>query len=94
VWGSAQYQRLDSLKVEADGRVCVATLVRGMVISVMPDGSAEESVQLPDRSVTNLCFGGDDMRTAWVTLSATGQLLKVRWPRPGLKLNFQDIAKH
>ncbi len=92
VWGSAAYQRLDSLKVEADGRICVGTLIRGRLSSVRPDGSGEESVALPDRSVTNLCFGGADMRTVHATLSTTGKLVRLRWPRPGLKLNFQDIA--
>jgi gluconolactonase len=92
VWGSSQYQRLDSLKVEADGRICVATLVRGGITSVRPDGSGEEYVQLPDRTTTNLCFGGADMRDVWVTQSATGGLLKMRWPRPGLKLNFNELA--
>ena len=38
--------------------------------------------------VTNICFGGPDMRTAWITASATGKLIKARWPRPGLKLAF------
>jgi gluconolactonase len=28
------------------------------------------------------------MRTAYVTASSTGQLLKIDWPRPGLKLNY------
>lgn len=93
VWGSGAYQRLDSLKVEADGRIVVATLIRGGLTSVRPDGSGEEYHQLPDRSTTNLCFGGHDMRTAFVTLSATGQLVKMRWPRAGLKLNFQELAR-
>jgi gluconolactonase len=38
--------------------------------------------------VTNICFGGADMRDAWITASGTGKLYKCRWPRPGLKLNF------
>ncbi|MDB5861195.1 MAG: hypothetical protein JWQ76_4884 [Ramlibacter sp.] len=92
VWGSAHYQRLDSLKVEADGRICVATLIRGGLSSVRPDGSGEEYVSLPDRTTTNLCFGGDDMRDVWVTQSATGGLVKMRWPRAGLKLNFNELA--
>jgi hypothetical protein len=33
------------------------------------------------------------MREAYVTLSATGQLVTLRWPRAGLKLNFQDIVR-
>lgn len=90
VWGSGDYQRLDSLKVEADGRICVATLIQGRVTSVRDDGSGAEYFVMTDRSTTNLCFGGDDMRDVHVTLSSTGQLLKMRWPRPGLKLNFQD----
>ncbi|MCX7226910.1 MAG: SMP-30/gluconolactonase/LRE family protein, partial [Burkholderiales bacterium] len=69
------------------------TLVRGGLTSVRPDGGGEEYVQLPDRSTTNLCFGGADMREAYVTLSATGQLVTLRWPRAGLKLNFQDIVR-
>jgi gluconolactonase len=28
------------------------------------------------------------MRDAYITLSGTGKLVKARWPRPGLKLNF------
>lgn len=93
VWGSAAYQRLDSLKLEADGRIVVGTLVRGGLSSVRPDGSGEEFVPLPDRSVTNLCFGGDDLRTVYATLSTTGRLVRLRWPRPGLKLHFQDLAR-
>ena len=38
--------------------------------------------------VTNIAFGGEDMRDAWITLSTTGRLIKVRWDEPGLKLNF------
>ena len=93
VWGSGAYQRLDSLKVEADGRICVGTLIRGGLTSVRPDGHSEDFVALPDRSVTNLCFGGADMCTVHATLSTTGKLVRLRWPRPGLKLNFQDLAR-
>jgi gluconolactonase len=38
--------------------------------------------------VTNIAFGGDDMRNAFITLSRSGTLIKVRWPEPGLRLNF------
>ena len=77
----------DSLAVEADGRVCVATIINGGVTAIQPDGQWEHHA-FPDLIVTNICFGGADMRDAWVTLSTTGKLVKARWPRPGLKLNF------
>ena len=38
---------------------------------------------------TNICFGGDDLRTAYVTLSGTGRLVSIPWPRPGLRLAHQ-----
>jgi gluconolactonase len=41
-----------------------------------------------DRYTTNIAFGGEDMQDAWITLSASGRLIEVRWDEPGLRLNF------
>lgn len=81
------FQLLDSLAVEAGGKVCVATIINGGVTAFDPDGSVEH-FPFPDLVTTNICFGGADMRDAWVTCSSTGKLYKCRWPRPGLNLNF------
>lgn len=81
------YQLLDSLAVEAGGKVCVATIINGGITAFDPNGTVEH-VPVPDLVVTNICFGGDDMRTAWITASSTGKLYRAKWPRPGLKLNY------
>ena len=81
------FQLLDSLAVEAGGKVCVATIINGGITAFDPDGSTEHFA-VPDLVTTNICFGGADMRDAWITASSTGRLYKCRWPRPGLKLNF------
>lgn len=81
------YQLLDSLAVEASGKVCVATIINGGITAFDPNGTTEHYA-FPDLLVTNICFGGADMQDAWITCSGTGKLLKARWPRPGLKLNF------
>jgi gluconolactonase len=81
------YQLLDSLAVEAGGKVCVATLVNGGVTAFDPAGGFEHFAT-PDPLTTNICFGGADMRDAWITCSGTGRLYRTRWPRPGLKLAF------
>lgn len=80
-------QFLDSLAVEAGGKVCVATIRNGGITAFDPDGTVEH-YPVPDFITTNICFGGPDMKTAWITASATGKLYKASWPRPGLKLNF------
>ena len=81
------FQWLDSLAVEASGRICVATLWNGGVTTFEPSGAFEHTA-FPDPVTTNICFGGADMRDAWITGSSTGKLFKVRWPRAGLKLPF------
>lgn len=86
VHGLPGFQRFDSLAVEEGGNVCVATLVKGGIHVFSPAGELLEFHAAPEGYCTNLCFGGPDRRTAYVTLSGTGRLLAVPWPRPGLAL--------
>ncbi|MEN3952808.1 SMP-30/gluconolactonase/LRE family protein [Iodidimonas sp. SYSU 1G8] len=88
VRGLDGHQLLDSMAVDAEGNVCVATLINGGITSFAPDGSGIEHFPFDDILVTNICFGGKDLRTAYITLSTTGKLIKCEWPRPGLALNF------
>ena len=82
------YQLIDSLAVQADGRVCVATLYRGGISILEPGDGRIEYVDVPDEMfVTNICFGGKDMRDAYVTCSGRGRLVKARWADAGLRLN-------
>jgi gluconolactonase len=82
----------DSLAVEGEGNICIATLIEGGVTVVSPAGELVEHVSTPDPATTNLCFGGSDLRTAFVTLSGTGRLMAVEWSRPGLRLHHQRPA--
>jgi len=77
----------DSLAVQANGDVCVATIGNGGITTITPAGVSTH-VAFPDPIVTNICFGGAEMRDAFITLSGTGKLVRTRWPEPGLKLNF------
>jgi gluconolactonase len=77
----------DSLAVTASGKVCVATLLAPGITTIAPDGTYSK-LATPDVFTTNICFGGQDMRDAWITLSGTGKLAKTRWSEPGLRLNF------
>lgn len=88
VAGLGGYQMFDSLAVDGEGNVCVATLVYGGISIISPDGAKVEQVKMPDLMTTNICFGGKDLRTAFITLSGTGKLVAMDWKRPGLALNF------
>jgi gluconolactonase len=79
-------QLLDSLAVDSAGNVCVATIVNGGISVVSPEGDLVEFVATDDMLTTNICFGGEDLTTAYITLSSTGRLVRTTWPRPGLPL--------
>jgi len=91
LYGFPGFQLLDSLAVDSDGNVCVATLVNGGVSVVSPKGELIDFIATGDILTTNVCFGGDDLRTAYITVSGTGKLLKTEWPRPGLALNHLNV---
>ena len=87
IHGLPGYQRFDGIAVEKCGNICVATLIKGQISVFSPDGELLEEVKMPDIYPTNICFGGKDMKKAYITLSFTGQLIEIDWLRPGLRLN-------
>lgn len=80
-------QLLDSLAVDAEGNVCVATIVNGGITIVAPSGETRH-VPTGDPLTTNLCFGGPGLRTAFITASGFGRLLATEWETPGLRLAY------
>ena len=83
-------KRFDSLAVEKNGYVCVGTLVDGGISVISPSSGLVEFWSLDDPYITNICFGGDNFKTAFITASYQGMLLKANWHREGLKLNFHS----
>jgi gluconolactonase len=63
-------------------------VITGYITEISPQGDIVRAEKMPDTYPTNICFGGPDMRTAYITLSDTGRLGVMQWPEPGLKLNF------
>lgn len=88
VVGLPGFQLFDSMAIDAEGNICVATLINGGITVISPDGSNVRHVPMDDRFTTNICFGGPDLKTAFITLSSTGRLVSVPWDTPGLPLNF------
>jgi gluconolactonase len=86
--GLPVYRLFDSLAVDSGGHVCVASLMEGGITVFPPDGGAPSFMPMPDVYTTNICFGGPDLKTAYITLSTTGRLVAIDWPRPGTPLNF------
>lgn len=90
--GPPGFTSYDSLAMEACGNICVASLVIGGISVTAPDGAFLEFVPMPDPICTNICFGGSNLTTAYVTLSSTGRIISTPWPRPGHRLNFDPCT--
>lgn len=88
VGAAAGRSLFDSMAVEADGVVSIATPLAGVVNRLSPADATTATVPMPGIAPTNICFGGPDMRTAFVTMGATGWLIAMEWPSAGLPLNF------
>lgn len=92
---------LDSMAVDSDGNVYVATmlpegntpLANGGITIISPDGKTLENIEIaiPDHLSplpSSLCFGGPDMKTLYVTCGAAGLLARVRVNVAGHPLHF------
>jgi gluconolactonase len=81
------FEALDSLAVDSEGWVCAGALVVGGIACFHPDGRTA-IVPAPRNGITNICFGGADMRDVWITAGHAGEVYKGRWDVPGLKLAY------
>ncbi|MDO8597475.1 MAG: SMP-30/gluconolactonase/LRE family protein [Sulfuricaulis sp.] len=87
ITGLGGYCLFDSLAMDVDGNICVATLP-GAVNVISPEGRLLDTLRCDDDFVTNICFGGPENDIAYVTLSSTGGLAVVEGFRKGLLLHF------
>ncbi len=85
------FQFFDSLALQADGAVCVATIYNGGITTIEPETAAMRHTPADDRLTTNICFGGAELKTAWITLSSTSRLVSTPWPSPGCPLHFLNL---
>jgi gluconolactonase len=77
----------DSLAVDSRGDIYVATLP-GRISVFNPHGALCREIAVDDPVPTNIAFGGEDLRTAFITLSSSGRLVAVDNDVPGLELAF------
>lgn len=75
----------DGMAFDSLGRLVVAGTGSGALFVATP-GEPVETIPLEDADVTNLCFGGVDGRTLYVTEAALGRVVAIPWDVPGDQL--------
>jgi len=92
---------LDSMAVDEEGNVYVATMlpngpnptVPGGITVICPHGKILDFIELtvegkPEPLPSNICFGGPNRQTAFITLGGTGRLVSCAMKIPGKPLHF------
>ncbi|RCR66417.1 SMP-30/gluconolactonase/LRE family protein [Larkinella punicea] len=74
---------MDGMRCDADGNLYITRFGKGTVAKVAPSGKVIQEIQLVGKRPTNICFGGKDGRTAYVTLQDQGNLESFRVDKPG-----------
>ena len=88
LFAAPHYAIFDSLAIDSAGNICVGDIPDGGITVISPDGRMIEQYRMPDAFTTNICFGGPDLKTAYITLSSSGKLVSMPWPRPGLPMHW------
>lgn len=81
----------DGLAVDQAGTIWVADYGGGAVRGLTPDGVVAESIEVPARAVTSVCFGGADLRDMYIVTadntddrSRAGSVFRTRVEVPGM----------
>jgi gluconolactonase len=74
---------MDGMRVDVDGNLYITRHGKGTVAKVSPDGRLLREIRLKGTKPSNICFGGADGRTAYVTLQDRGAIETFRVESPG-----------
>ncbi len=75
----------DGMRCDIDGNLYVARYGEGTVAKITPDGKVERKINVLGAKPSNVCFGGSDGRTVYVTEVDHTRLVAFRVDRPGLE---------
>lgn len=74
---------LDGMRCDAAGNLYIARYAAGEVAVVSPQGTLLQRIKLKGQKPTNVAFGGEDGRSAFVTLQERGAIETFRSELPG-----------
>ena len=74
----------DGMRCDVDGNLYITRYGKGTVVKMAPDGKLLKEIDVLGKRPSNICFGGPDGRTAYVTEVEHTRLVSFRVDRPGL----------
>ena len=75
------------MRCDVDGNLYVTRYGKGTVVKLSPSAEVLAEIDVLGRKPSNICFGGPDGRTAYVTEVAHRRIVSFRVERPGAAWN-------
>ncbi|MGE0756395.1 MAG: SMP-30/gluconolactonase/LRE family protein [Pirellulaceae bacterium] len=75
----------DGMRCDVDGSLYITRYGKGTVVKLTPSGDVLQEIDVLGKRPSNLCFGGPDGRTVYVTEVEHTRLVQFRVDRPGLE---------
>lgn len=75
----------DGMRVDVDGNLYITRHGKGTVVKVSPSGEILREIDVLGKKPSNICFGGPDGCTAYVTEVEHTRLIQFQVERPGLE---------
>jgi sugar lactone lactonase YvrE len=75
----------DGMRCDVDGNLYITRHGKGTVLKLSPKGDVLREIDVLGPLPSNICFGGSDGRTAYVTEVKHRRLVQFRVDRPGLE---------
>ncbi len=74
----------DGMRIDVDGNLYITRYGKGTVVKMTPKGEILKEIEVLGTRPSNICFGGPDGKTAYVTEVDHQRLVQFRVDRPGL----------
>jgi sugar lactone lactonase YvrE len=74
----------DGMRCDVDGNLYISRHGKGTVVKMSPKGEILQEIDVLGKKPSNLCFGGPDGKTIYVTEVEHTRLVRFRVDRPGL----------
>ena len=74
----------DGMRCDVDGNLYITRHGKGTVVKISPQGEILQEIDVLGKHPTNICFGGPDGCTAYVTEVEHRRVVSFRVERPGL----------
>jgi sugar lactone lactonase YvrE len=79
----------DGMRCDVDGNLYITRYGKGTVVKLSPKGEVLKEIDVLGKQPSNICFGGPDGRTAYVTEVEHCRMVQFRVDAPGLA--FQQL---